>query len=306
MANRVGKKIKLASIDELLGAPNTEGTVDIDVRAIYPFENHPFKVLDDDKMDDLVESILENGVINPVLVRPDDEGTYEMISGHRRLHAAKRAGLQKIPAIVKEMTNDDAVVVMVDSNMQREEILPSERAYSLKMKMDAMNHRGSRTDLSLSPEETKIHSAEAVGETVGLKRAQVHRYIRLTFLIPRLLEQVDEGLISIGMAVELSYLSKTYQEWIADYMFEKGMVTMEQVMELRNYRDDSTLTKDQLFEIIASSKAVHEKKKTRVILNDKELSRYFPPEYTNAMIAKVINGLLEQWKRERDSKENAE
>ena len=305
MANRVGKKIKLASIDELLGAPNTEGTVDIDVRAIYPFENHPFKVLDDDKMDDLVESILENGVINPVLVRPDDEGTYEMISGHRRLHAAKRAGLQKIPAIVKEMTNDDAVVAMVDSNMQREEILPSERAYSLKMKMDAMNHRGSRTDLSLSPEETKIHSAEAVGETVGLKRAQVHRYIRLTFLIPRLLEQVDEGLISIGMAVELSYLSKTYQEWIADYMFEKGMVTMEQVMELRNYRDDSTLTKDQLFEIIASSKAVHEKK-TRVILNDKELSRYFPPEYTNAMIAKVINGLLEQWKRERDSKENAE
>ncbi|MBE5843947.1 MAG: ParB/RepB/Spo0J family partition protein [Butyrivibrio sp.] len=306
MANRVGKKIKLASIDELLGAPSTEGTVDIDVRAIYPFENHPFKVLDDDRMEDLVESIRENGVITPVLVRPDDEGTYEMISGHRRLHAAKRVGLQKIPAIVKEMTNDDAVVAMVDSNMQREEILPSERAYSLKMKMDAMNHRGSRTDLSLSPEETKIHSAEAVGETVGLKRAQVHRYIRLTFLIPRLLEQVDEGLISIGMAVELSYLSKTYQEWIADYMFEKGMVTMEQVMELRNYRDDSTLTKDQLFEIIASSKAVHEKKKTRVILNDKELSRYFPPEYTNAMIAKVINGLLEQWKRERDSKENAE
>jgi len=306
MANRVGKKIKLASIDELLGAPSTEGTVDIDVRAIYPFENHPFKVLDDDRMEDLVESIRENGVINPVLVRPDDEGTYEMISGHRRLHAAKRVGLQKIPAIVKEMTNDDAVVAMVDSNMQREEILPSERAYSLKMKMDAMNHRGSRTDLSLSPEETKIHSAEAVGETVGLKRAQVHRYIRLTFLVSRLMEQVDEGLISIGMAVELSYLSKTYQEWIADYMFEKGMITMEQVMELRNYREDSSLTKAQLFEIIASSKAVYEKKKTRVVFNEKELGRYFPPEYTNAMIAKVINELLEQWKRERESKENAE
>ena len=284
MANRVGKKIKLASIDELLGAPSTEGTVDIDVRAIYPFENHPFKVLDDDRMEDLVESIRENGVINPVLVRPDDEGTYEMISGHRRLHAAQRAGLQKIPAIVKEMTNDDAVVAMVDSNMQREEILPSERAYSLKMKMDAMNHRGSRTDLSLSPEETKIHSAEAVGETVGLKRAQVHRYIRLTFLVPRLMEQVDEGLVSILMAVELSYLSKKYQEWIADYMFEKGMITMEQVMELRNYREDSSLTKTQLFEIIASSKAVYEKKKTRVVFNEKELGRYFPPEYTNAMI----------------------
>lgn len=255
-------------------------------------------------MDDLVESIRENGVINPVLVRPDDEGTYEMISGHRRLHAAKRAGLQKIPAIVKEMTNDDAVVGMVDSNMQREEILPSERAYSLKMKMDAMNHRGSRSDLSLSPEETKIHSAEAVGETVGLKRAQVHRYIRLTFLVPRLMEQVDEGLISIGMAVELSYLCKKYQEWIADYLFEKGMIAMEQAMELRNYREDSYLSKNQLFEIIASSKAVIEKKKTRFVFNEKDLSKFFPPEYTNAMIEKVINGLLEQWKQEREGKEN--
>ena len=125
-------------------------------------------------------------------------------------------------------------------------------------------------------------------------------------MVPRLMEQVDEGLVSILMAVELSYLSKKYQEWIADYMFEKGMITMEQVMELRNYREDSSLTKAQLFEIIASSKAVYEKKKTRVVFNEKELGRYFPPEYTNAMIAKVINELLEQWKQERDGKENAE
>lgn len=126
MAGRAGQKIKLTSIDELLCVPETEGTIDIDVRAIYPFENHPFKVIDDEKMDELVESIKANGVLTPVLVRPDDEGTYEMISGHRRLHAAKRAGLFRIPAIVKEMTNDDAVIAMVDANVQREEVLPSE------------------------------------------------------------------------------------------------------------------------------------------------------------------------------------
>lgn len=301
MANRAGKKVKLASIDELLGAPSTEGTIDLDVRTIIPFENHPFKVIDDDKMDDLVESIKENGVINPVLVRPDDEGTYEMISGHRRLHAAKRAGLQKIPAIVKEMTNDDAIVAMVDSNMQREELLPSERAFSLKMKMDAMNHRGNRTDLTLSPEETKLHSAEAVGETVGLKRAQVHRYIRLTFLIPNLIEKVDDGLVSIGMAVEMSYLSKRYQEWIYDYISQIGMVSMEQIMELRNYREDDSLTREQLYELLSKAKAVREKRKTRLIISEQDLNRFFPPEYTNAQIAKVIKELLEQWKKERES-----
>lgn len=135
MAGRAGQKIKLTSIDELLCVPETEGTVDIDVRAIYPFENHPFKVLDDEKMDELVESIKANGVLTPVLLRPDDEGTYEMISGHRRLHAAKRAGLFRIPAIVKEMTNDEATIVMVDSNVQREEILPSEKAFAYRMKL---------------------------------------------------------------------------------------------------------------------------------------------------------------------------
>ena len=191
MASRPGQKIKMTSVDELLCVPDMEGTVDIDVKAIYPFENHPFKVIDDEKMDELVESIQNNGVLTPVLVRPDDEGTYEMISGHRRLHAAKRAGLVKIPAVIKEMTNDEATIAMVDANVQREEILPSERAFSLKMKMDAMNHRGARSDLTLSLEETKFHSAEVVGQSEGIGRAQVHRYMRLTevLLNIRLLEQ---------------------------------------------------------------------------------------------------------------------
>ena len=209
MAGRAGQKIKLTSIDELLCVPETEGTVDIDVRAIYPFENHPFKVLDDEKMDELVESIKANGVLTPVLVRPDDEGTYEMISGHRRLHAAKRDGLFRIPAIVKEMTNDEATIAMVDANVQREEILASERAFSLKMKMDAMNHRGKRTDLTLSHEETKFHSAEKVGEAEGLGRAQVHRYIRLTELIPKLLDMVD-GLRRLPIRIQRNLRSITW------------------------------------------------------------------------------------------------
>ena len=149
MAGRAGQKIKLTSIDELLCVPETEGTIDIDIRAIYPFENHPFKVVDDEKMDELVESIKANGVLTPVLVRPDDEGTYEMISGHRRLHAAKRAGLLRIPAIVKEMTNDDAVIAMVDANVQREEVLPSEKAFAFKMKFEAIRHQGKCTDATL-------------------------------------------------------------------------------------------------------------------------------------------------------------
>ena len=192
MAGRAGQKIKLTSIDELLCVPETEGTIDIDIRAIYPFENHPFKVVDDEKMDELVESIKANGILTPVLVRPDDEGTYEMISGHRRLHAAKRAGLLRIPAIVKEMTNDDAVIAMVDANVQREEILASERAFSLKMKLDAIKRQGKRNDLTSSLQETKLGSDEIVGQGEGLARAQVHRYIRLTELIPKLLDMVDE------------------------------------------------------------------------------------------------------------------
>ena len=210
MANRAGQKIKLTSIDELLCVPETEGTVDIDVRAIYPFENHPFRVVDDEKMEELVESIKANGVLTPVLVRPDDEGTYEMISGHRRLHAAKKAGIPKIPAIVKEMTNDDAVIAMVDANVQREEVLPSERAFALKMKMDAIKHQGKST---LSTEWTK-RSGDVVGQAEGIGKSQVHKYVRLTELIPKLLDMVDEKRLALSVAVELSYLNKNIQQWI--------------------------------------------------------------------------------------------
>lgn len=191
MASRAGQKIKLTSIDELLCVPETEGTIDLDARAIYPFENHPFKVIDDEKMDELVESIKTNGVLTPVLVRPDDEGIYEMISGHRRLYAAKRAGLFRIPAIVKEMTNDDAVIAMVDANVQREEVLPSEKAFAYRMKLEAIKRQGACTDLTSPQNGAKLVAADVVGQSMGVSGTQVSRMVRLTELIHPLLNMVD-------------------------------------------------------------------------------------------------------------------
>lgn len=296
---RVGQKIKLTSVDELLCVPETEGTSDIDVRVIYPFENHPFRVVDDEKMDELVESIKVNGVLTPVLVRPDDEGTYEMISGHRRLHAAKRAGLVKIPAIVKEMTNDDATIAMVDANVQREEILPSERAFSLKMKMDAMNHRGYRSDLTLSHEETKLHSALKIGEVEGLGRAQVHRYIRLTNLIPKLLNIVDEKRITLSVAVEISYFNKTVQQWIYEYIRENGIIKQEQLLELRKHREDISLTQEQLIDILQECIAPASISKT-ITINERKLQKFFPDNYSKTEIEGVIYKLLAQWKAKQE------
>ncbi|WP_026653085.1 ParB/RepB/Spo0J family partition protein [Butyrivibrio proteoclasticus] len=302
MTQRVGQKVKLSSIDELLGVPSTEGTVDLDVMTIYPFENHPFRVVDDEKMEELVESIKESGVLTPVLVRPDDEGTYEMISGHRRLHAAKRAGLRKIPAIIKEMTNDDATIAMVNANMQREEILPSERAFALKMKMDALNHQGKRSDLTLSLEETKLHSATEVGESVGMKRAQIHRYMRLTYLIPKLLTMVDEGRLAIAVAVEISYFNPTYQQWIWEYIHENGMIKQEQLMDLRQYRDDDSLTQEQMIDILIQKRSTPQTRK-KILITERKLNKYFPAYYSQSEIERVIVSLLEQWKASQESEE---
>ena len=302
MAGRAGQKIKLTSIDELLCVPETEGTIDIDIRAIYPFENHPFKVVDDEKMDELVESIKANGVLTPVLVRPDDEGTYEMISGHRRLHAAKRAGLLRIPAIVKEMTNDDAVIAMVDANVQREEILASERAFSLKMKLDAIKRQGKRNDLTSSLRETKLGSDEIVGQGEGLARAQVHRYIRLTELIPKLLDMVDEKRLALSVAVEISYMNKNVQQWIYEFIRENGMIKQEQLMELRKYRDDKNMTQEQLINILIGSASAPPVSK-KITLNERKLHKFFPAYYSKTEMEQVIFGLLEQWKQAQESEE---
>lgn len=300
MAKRPGQKITMTSIDELLCVPDTEGTIDIDVEAIYPFENHPFKVIDDERMEELTESIRANGVITPVLVRPDDEGTYEMISGHRRLRAAKRAGLRKIPAIIKEMTDDEATIAMVDGNIQREEILPSEKAFAFKMKMDAIRHQGKGTDATLFPEETKSYSGDIVGKSEGLTRTQVYRYIRLTELVPRLLDMVDEKRLALAMAVELSYFNRNVQQWLYEYIKENGMIKQEQIMELRQYREDTNMTQEQLIGILVKSRSTTKKRK-KITITERKLNKYFPAYYSQTEIERVIVGLLEQWKSEQEA-----
>ena len=289
MPSRVGKKIKLSSVDELLCVPSTEGTVDLDVMTIYPFENHPFKVVDDEKMDELVESIKESGVLTPVLVRPDDDG-------HRRLHAAKRAGIRKIPAIIKEMTNDDATIAMVNANMQREEILPSERAFALKMKMDAIKHQGKSTS---SPEGTKLRTGDEIDT---LNKSQVHRYIRLTYLTPKLLELVDAGRLAISVAQEISYLNPTYQQWILEYICENGMIKQEQLMELRPYREDDSLSHEQLLDILIKTRATPQVSK-KITFSERKLNQYFPAFYSKTEIEKIMIELLENWKKSQESEE---
>ena len=220
MKSKSADKIKMPSIDELLGVSGEESATDIEISRIHSFANHPFKVLDDDKMDDLVESIKQNGVLTPVLVRPDKNNSYEMISGHRRMHAAIKAGLETIPAIVRDMDDDDAVVVMVDANIQREELLPSEKAFAYKMKMDAMKRQAGRPSKNNSATLLQNFGGKTTREIIaaesGESHEQVRKYIRLTNPVPELLEFVDEGRIKMRPAVELSYLNEDCQRDLVD------------------------------------------------------------------------------------------
>lgn len=293
------EKIHFESVEELLGAPITkEGAGEIKIDQIFPFENHPFKVLDDDRMTELVESIKLNGVLSPVIVRPDDEGTYEMISGHRRMHAAKLAGLTTIPAIVKEMTNDEAVVLMVDANIQREEILPSERAFSLKMKMEAMNRQGQRTDLTLGRDVPKW-SHEEIGEEAGISGRQVKRYIRLTELVPELLDLVDEKKLGMMLAVDISFFDKEIQHWLFEYIKDNGFLKPAQVEALKNAPNIENVTQYTMIQLL--NEALPEKKSCgKVSLSEKKLDKYFPPHFSAAQREKVIIGLLEEWKEKKD------
>ena len=294
------EKIHFASVEELLGAPTTtgEGTVEIRVEQIYPFENHPFKVIDDNKMDDLVESIRTNGVLTPVIVRPDDEGNYEMISGHRRLHAAKRAGLNVVPAIIKPMTNDEAIIAMVDANVQREEILPSERAFSLKMKYDATARQGARNDLTSG---TKCHksSAEQVGEVFGLKDRQVRKYIRLTELIPDLLAYVDIKKINVTTAVDISYFDKQVQKWIYEYIHDNGFIKPEQIDALKAFENIENITQQTL--IITMNDAIKPKSSRKVSLSERKLNKFFSPHVPASERERIILSLLEKWKQEQEA-----
>jgi ParB family chromosome partitioning protein len=309
------EKVHFETVEELLGAPvEKDATKEIRIDQIYPFENHPFKVLDDDRMEELVESIKENGVLSPVLVRPDDEGGYEMISGHRRMHAAKLAGLTTIPAIIKPMTNDEATIVMVDSNMQREEILPSERAFALKMKLDALRRQGSRVDLTCGPDVHKsdgdsneatcghdVHklanerkSREEVGKSMGMGGRQVQRYIRLTELIPELLDYVDRRRLPMVLGVEISYFNKDLQKWLYQYIRENGMIRQAQIDAIKKNNVDN-LTQYSMIEVLNA--ALPQKKLNgKLTLSKRKLDQFFTADYDTEEREKVILQLLEKWK----------
>ena len=299
MKNRSGEKIKLTSIDELLGVVNEESAMEIEIDKIKSFSGHPFKVIDDEKMQDLIESISESGVLTPVLIRPDRNDGYEMISGHRRMHAAQKAGLITIPAIVREMTDDEAVIAMVDANIQREELLPSEKAFAYKMKLEAMKRQGSRTDLTLSQNETKLRSDEILSKQVGESRAQVQRYIRLTELIPDLLELVDKKRLNFTIAVDISYIPQDVQKWIYEYICDNGFIKPNQIAALRNYLGQGPVTQSLMISILNSHIPVKAPAR-KVTLNEKKLTRYFPKNYTSEDMEKVIESLLEKWKQEQE------
>ena len=303
MASRVAGKIKLQSVDELLGVPEIAGTQEIEIGKIHSFPNHPFKVLDDEKMDTLVDSIRENGILNPVIVRPDNSGDYEMISGHRRLHAAGIAGLKKVPAIVKEMSDDEATIIMVDANVQREEILPSERAFSLKMKMDAMRRQGARIDIDgtccTECDKSRKKTASIVGDQVGLKARQVQKYIRLTELVPEIMESIDQKKITITMGVDLSYLDEQIQKWVYEYYKDNGFLKPAQVEALKNYQNLSKATQQSVISIMNDALP---KKNTsaKITFSEKKLDKYFPSHFSSKDRENIIIQLLEKWSEEQE------
>ena len=272
------------------------------VDKLKPFEGHPFYVKDDDDMEQLTESIRQQGVLNPIMVRPLDTGEYEVISGHRRLHACKKAGIEMIPAFIYSMDRSEAVVAMVDSNLHREKLLPSEKAFAYKMKMEAMKHQGQRTDLTLGQVGTKLRSDEIIAQRSGESRNQVQRYIRLTNLIPSILQKVDSGEIALTPAVELSYLDKDTQEIVLDAMAQEDCTpSYSQTVRMKKLYNSYLLDEDTIYSIMTEEKA-NQREKISFHVND--LRDYFPRGYTASQMSREILQALEERKikaiRERD------
>ena len=297
MKSKSADKIKMPSIDELLGVSGEESATDIEISRIHSFVNHPFKVLDDDKMDDLVESIKQNGVLTPVLVRPDKNNSYEMISGHRRMHAAIKAGLETIPAIVRDMEDDEAIVIMVDANIQREELLPSEKAFAYKMKLGAMKRQAGRPSKNNSCQNgTNLRSDEELGNLVGESARSIQRYIRLTELIPDLLDYVDKKRLQFTVAVDISYIDKEIQTWLFEYIKENGTVKAVQVAALRTALEAGPMTQAKMISILVNSQPGR-KQEQKITLSEKKLRNFFSDKYTAEDMESVILELLDQWKR---------
>lgn len=273
-----------------------EQVQNVPLELFHPFPNHPFKVLDDEKMQDTVQSISEFGVLVPVLARPRPEGGYEIVSGHRRIHASELAGRTEVPAIIRTMTDDEAILIMVDSNLQREQILPSEKAFAYKMKLDAMKRQGRRTDLTSSQVGTRLRSDEIIAAQTGDSRNQIARFIRLTHLISPILNMVDQNSFALNAAVEISYLPEEHQNALLEAMdYVQVSPSLAQARRIRAFSDSGKLDANVLDVILSEEKPLERK----VTLRGDKLQKFFPSSYTPLQMEKVITQLLEDWSRKQ-------
>ena len=297
----------LSSYDDIFSTEESrqeeqrEQVQQITIGELFPFKNHPFKVLDDDSMSDTVESVKQYGVLSPLIARPRPKGGYEIISGHRRQHAAELAGLETLPVIVRQMDDDAAIILMVDSNLQREHILPSERAFAYKMKLDAMKNQGTRSDLTSTQVVSKLRSNEKLGAENNQSRETVRRFIRLTNLIPELLDMVDNKTVSFNPAVELSYLSPEQQQEVIRAMDDtQNFPSVSQAKRIKKLAQDGTFTTETVIAIMGEEKK--SELDTVTIKND-TLRKYFPRSYTPKQMEDTIIKLLEQWQKKRQHSE---
>lgn len=300
------RKLTLGSVDDLFSTEKErseqkqERIQEIPPAELHPFKNHPFKVVDDEAMLRTVESISQYGILAPLIAREREEGGYELISGHRRKHAAELAGLEKLPVIVRELDDDAATILMVDSNLQRETILPSERAWAYRLKLEAMKHQGSRGDLTLSQFETKLRSDEKMAQEAGQSRATIQRFIRLTYLIPELLELVDQKKLAFNPAVELSYLSEEQQNNFLEAMhYAQTTPSLSQSQRIKKLAADGLCTLEAMCAVMSEEK---KEMMDRVTFKGDELRKYFPKSYTPKQMQETIIKLLAQWqkKKQRD------
>ena len=289
------------STEESRQEQKREQVQQIPIEELFPFKEHPFKVLDDEAMQRTVESVAQYGVLAPLIARPRPEGGYEIISGHRRQHAAELAGLDTLPVIVREMTDDAAVILMVDSNLQRENILPSERAFAYKMKLEALKNQGARSDLTSTQVVSKLRSSEQLGAENNQSRETVRRFIRLTNLIPELLDLVDEKKISFNPAVELSYLDEAQQRDFLQAMDEtQNAPSLSQAQRMKKLAQEGKFTYEAAFAIMGEAK---KDELDKVVIKNDTLKKYFPRSYTPRQMEDVIIKLLEQWQR-RQQRQN--
>lgn len=289
------RKKGLQPYDEIFSTPDsiTQDIQQIPLEKLHRFKNHPFKVIDNAEMEDLVESIQNYGVMTPLIARPDSNGGYELIAGHRRKRACELAGLKEAPVIIRDFNDDEATIQMIDTNLQREKLLPSEKAFAYKMKLDAMRHQGSRTDLTSAQVGQKLTTRDIVAAEVGESKNQVSRYIRLTELNRTLLEQVDEGKVAFNTGVELTYLTAAEQECVLSVMEKLNIIpTLEQATRLKQYSKENKLDEN----VIDITLSEEKKPKAKIILPKKILQSYFPEDYSIAEIEKTIFTLLDQWK----------